>query len=1133
MSATGSVRLSILVLMSALLAQAGNRRLEFDGTSVIIDGRRQFLVSGEFHYFRVPKADWARRLELLKEAGGNCVATYVPWCLHEQKEGEIVFGDRPERDLDGFLKAVEKAGLMAIVRPGPYQYSELMFDGLPRWLVENHPEIHTKKADGTRLRTASVDYNHPVFLEKTRNYFKAVAEVVKPHLAANGGCVTLVQLDNELTGIHVWFGAPQTPAYFEDCADYLVKLRDCLAEFGVTGPYCHNAGGTMMTANYAPCVRKLGTRDFLLGYDSYYNLSDVRRPENPTYDYFMGTLFACDLLRSYGYPPVGFEIQAGTIGDSPPILPNDLLASYMVNLAAGMKGLNYYVFTGGPNPDGLGNTVDVYDYHAPVSADGSLKPTYGALKEFGRFLADHPQLVDAERLSSVRLGHEWRHFAGCAKKDEGFFRYGLRYTLLQSAYQPEHVLLDGRSEIPADKPLALAGIESMSEPVQRKVAAFVKAGGRLLVAPDFPRTDLDGRPCTVLADALGGPAAVADRVDTVAEPLCLSGDMRIYSVSPLFRFGDLGAAEAVLTSADRRRVFGCAWACGRGRVIRVGATWRAYNRHQIAFVERLMEDLGAKPVAKSSEPNVFHSSFRLKDGGTATFVMNLRASPLATTLTLPDGRSRRFDLKPMEVAYAEFAGAHTGQVERMLADGVNGAVSPDGRLLAFQRFVGNRSRIAVRELASGRETWVEDGEHSALHPVWGPDSSLYYSYCATTATAYQKWIRPATDADKGWNIRKWKDGRTTDLTSGGARDFLPAVSPDGRKVYFCTTRGVYNPHTLFSMSQNLASVGTEGGEVETVLRSQHTANSGYAQPDVSPDGRHLVWAQIDSFYDCWRIYASRIETPKRAIALLPPGFVAYAPRWSPDGRLVAFTGFREGDPGWCVYLTDVRSGAWTRICRGDNPSFFPDGGSIVYDRGGKLFRRTLAPSDLPRGGTSASPGCEAEKVVWRADAPKPDAKLPFPGELAFADDETFFVRVKLHWADSGERLQRFFAGAYADTVKRDQAVQIYRDPKGLPSFATRTGADEFTYAQLGEPLTKEGDYTFTGIRACGELFLSQDGGWPARQALSGGMIPLRNPLYALLGRDIGSSATSIKSVEIGTGWPKDVPFALSRKEVFE
>jgi len=60
--------------------------ISWNPKSYKIDGKPQFLISGEFHYFRVPKSDWEKRLKLFKEAGGNCVATYIPWILHEPVE---------------------------------------------------------------------------------------------------------------------------------------------------------------------------------------------------------------------------------------------------------------------------------------------------------------------------------------------------------------------------------------------------------------------------------------------------------------------------------------------------------------------------------------------------------------------------------------------------------------------------------------------------------------------------------------------------------------------------------------------------------------------------------------------------------------------------------------------------------------------------------------------------------------------------------------------------------------------------------------------------------------------------------------------------------------------------------------
>ena len=622
--------------------------LDYDDISLKVDGRRTFLVSGEFHYFRVPKGDWRRRLRLLKDVGGNCVATYVPWCIHEPEEGRILFGDRPERDLDAFLRMVAEEGLMAIIRPGPYQYSELIYGGLPRWLVEGHSEIAARRPDGSKMPTGCVEYRHPVFLEKARRYFGAVADAIRPHLAACGGPVALVQLDNELTGVHIWNGRPKTRDYFEDCAGYLLTLRNWLMEFGIPGPYCHNAAGADMAAYYEPCVRRLGTGGFLMGYDHYYSLN--QSPESPGADYFMRALYACDIMRSFGYPPVGFEIQCGTIGDFAPILKEDLLACHKANLAAGMKGINYYVFTGGPNFPGSGDTSDIYDYGAPVRADGSLNATYESLRSFGAFVKGHPELLEARRETSVQLGLEWPNAADCAPTDKDFLNHGMFYSLLQTPFHPQFVLLDRGFD--TSKPLVLAGVTSMGATMQRKVAAFVLDGGSLLVAPDFPRIDHDGNPCTILADAVGAPRAAADEVDVARHPVCIADGVRVYGLKPKVRFDALPpSARATLCSEDGVSVHGCEWRQGKGRVSWFGATWTARYFLQAEMAGRLVAALGARPIAESSNRNVFVTAHRLCGGGMGVFALNLHSSPQDTTVTLPGGGSHAFRLGAMEVGY--------------------------------------------------------------------------------------------------------------------------------------------------------------------------------------------------------------------------------------------------------------------------------------------------------------------------------------------------------------------------------------------------------------------------------------------------------------------------------------------------
>lgn len=96
-----------------------------------------------------------------KEAGGNCLATYVPWLIHEPTEGDIRFGDVDNRDLQGFLRLAQEEGLKVLLRPGPYQYSELDNAGLPGWLMEHYPQVMAMDIQGKPFHDGSVSYLLP------------------------------------------------------------------------------------------------------------------------------------------------------------------------------------------------------------------------------------------------------------------------------------------------------------------------------------------------------------------------------------------------------------------------------------------------------------------------------------------------------------------------------------------------------------------------------------------------------------------------------------------------------------------------------------------------------------------------------------------------------------------------------------------------------------------------------------------------------------------------------------------------------------------------------------------------------------------------------------------------------------
>ena len=102
----------------------------------------QPLFSSEIHYFRIKQKDWEHVIESTLEMGNTCIAFYVPWFVHEVKNGVYDFSGETceETDLVSWLKLLKEKKVDVILRPGPYIYAEMTNLGLPQWLVEEHPE---------------------------------------------------------------------------------------------------------------------------------------------------------------------------------------------------------------------------------------------------------------------------------------------------------------------------------------------------------------------------------------------------------------------------------------------------------------------------------------------------------------------------------------------------------------------------------------------------------------------------------------------------------------------------------------------------------------------------------------------------------------------------------------------------------------------------------------------------------------------------------------------------------------------------------------------------------------------------------------------------------------------------------
>ena len=97
-------------------------------------------------------------------------------------------------------------------------------------------------------------------------------------------------------------------------------------------------------------------------------------------------------------------------------------------------------------------------------------------------------------------------------------------------------------------------------------------------------------------------------------------------------------------------------------------------------------------------------------------------------------------------------------VSRPLVDGFNGALSPDGTTLAFQRDAGAETWLGLYDLRTGAMSWAEKGPGRAAFPCWTSTGDLLYSYGNELHTAFETWKGNLTE---GYGIRlRGKDGMT-------------------------------------------------------------------------------------------------------------------------------------------------------------------------------------------------------------------------------------------------------------------------------------------------------------------------------------------------------------------------------------
>jgi beta-galactosidase GanA len=421
-------------------APAARHSVTYDHYSMLVDGKRVVLWSGEFHYFRLPSpALWRDVLEKIRAGGFNGVSLYFDWAYHSPKPGGYDFTG--VRDVDLLLRMAAELGLYVVARPGPYINAETTGGGFPAWLTQ---------VPG-RARSSA-----PGYTAAYRDWQSRIDAIIARHQVTRGGSVIAYNAENE-------YGAAVDTVYMQ-------QLQAGARADGIDVPIVHNncCGGFLANWSSGPgAVQIAGVDDYPQSFECQtpdvwgsWGEGVTRRLQDdaPVYaaEYQAGAIDvnnagyeACRALTGPGYMRVFYK-------------------SNVVGSGATMYG--YYMAYGGTSWGFLPQPNDVYtsyDYGAAITESRQLTAKYAEFKRQGYFMTTVAPLAKTDA-AAAPAGGAGLHLQARANPDTGtqfvLVRQPDRSTSADVVSTVDWSTPDGRYPVPVqlhgrDAKILLAGYD--------------------------------------------------------------------------------------------------------------------------------------------------------------------------------------------------------------------------------------------------------------------------------------------------------------------------------------------------------------------------------------------------------------------------------------------------------------------------------------------------------------------------------------------------------------------------------------------------------------------------------------------------------------------------------------------------
>ena len=355
--------------------------INFDKYSLKIDGKRVFIRSGAFHYFRTPGIELAKdRFLKLKAAGYNTVDIYFNANFHSKNEGEYDFGNQDCQSRLGFpaqqqelsdiknikkiLEAAREVGLYVIARPGPFINAEVNAGGLPFWVLRNKNVI-------PRNRIGTEYHYSPEYMKFIAQWYDEIIPIINSF-----DNIIAFQIENEY-------------ATDEMDEEYMKELYQMARDRGITCPIFHNdaycAGlWADMLDIYAcdiyPYINpNQNWKQDHFCFDTLDNIEETVRSFKDDAPIFIAEMQGGWFDKWDG---IGYKAMREALGDE------QINIMTKTAISQGITMFNHYMAVGGTSWDDLAcdEVYTSYEFTAGIDEYGKIRPNFYKVKEANYFL---------------------------------------------------------------------------------------------------------------------------------------------------------------------------------------------------------------------------------------------------------------------------------------------------------------------------------------------------------------------------------------------------------------------------------------------------------------------------------------------------------------------------------------------------------------------------------------------------------------------------------------------------------------------------------------------------------------------------------------------------------------------------